>query len=116
MPIHFHKNQRFSIQLDSDINSDNRFYFRPATGEEVAGLCEIQDRVTEAGSGAKGIGVIFDAIRETLTGWTLTDADGKEVPFEPEKLIKYLTLPEARELLGKLLESVAVGAETEKKS
>jgi hypothetical protein len=108
MPAHFLPGKRFEIQLDCDKDTPNVFYFRVLTGADIIELAGLNDTLKSLGDGKRVIVAIYDAIRAHLTGWNLSDAEGNAVEYEPARLIDYLSLGEAKELIEKLIGSMRV--------
>lgn len=61
--------------------------------------------------------MIVEAVVEVIIGWeNMRDAQGNEIPFSPEAVWDIFTIPEAHEILQKVLRASATTGDEEKKS
>ena len=107
------------LESDAEKPPDARptFYFRHLSARQWKRLNAVQDRIAAAESGPAALDVVLDAINDHLETWThMTNASewplevatgpvgpGADVPFDPRNLEAIVGLPEANELLRKLI-------------
>lgn len=101
------------IQLKADQGTDQWFVFRSLCMEDERTLGNMHDQI-----------VTQDDLRDSLTrqlipfliDWDLTDHNGNDVEFEPEKLFSIINTQEALDLSAQLLSSGRVDYEEKKRS
>jgi|AGTN01.1.fsa_nt_gi hypothetical protein len=104
MPRACDPNQRFPYVLESDrskpVDEQPKFWFRAMNGREWIQAAAIHDQLDESESGRLRLNRIYDCIRVGLVDWTgVVDRDGREEPFNPDRLDVVVGLIEARELM-----------------
>lgn len=115
MPAFFLPNKRVEVQLDCDVETSNKFFFRVLTGADVSEIAGLNDTLREIGDGKRAIVAIFDMLQRFLVDWNLTDANGNSVQYEPGKLSSFLTLAEAKEIIEKLMQTMQLSDGDRKK-
>lgn len=103
MPLALDPQQTFRLSLKSDREKDlscrPAFIFRYLTGREeikVGGMLDSMDMAKES---EQAVTAPFDALRVALADWdNITDCNGNDIPYDPEKLEDVLRSAEAVEL------------------
>jgi hypothetical protein len=123
MPVCFKPGKKIPHVLDGDRSDPNpaRFLLRALTGAEAQDVTDLlsqhgQTAKAKKLTGREGIASMYDILRTgvdnkpLLLGWENfhNPETDEEIPFDPSKLEKYLSIGEARELI-----SVAIAGITE---
>lgn len=113
MPRSLSPEATVTLQLESDADTEQEFYFRSLTMDDERTLGNAYDQDIETPDDLQAM--LTSQLVPYLTGWKLTDRKNQPVKFDATKLTSILSTAEASELAGKLLASNRLTHE-EKKS
>lgn len=104
MPLAIRPNSTYEVVLttDMDLSENDRpiFIFRYVNCVEWEEIAALDDEFESIKNSKKMLELTFKVIKKTLCGWrNIKTAEGREIPFNVEKLKSMVSLGEAIELM-----------------
>lgn len=112
MPLALEPGASFKVVLESDEHKPAKerpyFKFRYLSGREwngITAMVDLKDRLDQNNVDGDFISAeTYDTIRKSLVGWgNMVGRDGKNIPYDPEKLEDVVGMVEAQELIVKMM-------------
>lgn len=120
MPLALEPGEPFAIVLecDKDKSPQPRFLYRALSCREWRVAAKASAAMTDASNGADALDQLFGILQAGLLGWeNMTDPQtGDKVPFNPADLDTLLIIPEAMELMEKIMEGARPDSDAKKNS
>jgi|GEM_PF-3685332 len=104
--IVFSNDERIVVTLDTgDPNRPAIFYFRPMTLGEFSRISNLKAELEASPTVEGKIKLIADILTFAMTGWSVRDTGGADVPYQPETLIDWLPRAKVNHLVEELLKA-----------
>lgn len=121
MPLVCEPNATFDYVLECDrdkpLESRPTFVFRYLNCRKWRELAAISDSLGSGKSGPEVMDICLKVITEIITDWrNITDANGQELPYNPDNLADILTMSEVQEMMLAGITQQSVSDEDKKKS
>lgn len=109
------------IVLDADKGKPEaeqpRIYFPALSIRKSARIGSLMDEFAKAPDSKRLHEMIVEALAEVITGWEkMIDSSGNEIPFSADAIWDVFTIPEAYEIMQKVLQQSSVSGDEQKKS